>query len=569
MWIPNGHLLCCFVSTKAGEELILIKMKKYLLIFAMVFAFLYTARSQSGYVVISGPEKVEVGFEYKYYADFTPDSAVDYDEKVNYYKWSVGDNGVGKAGISEIYGDMDFTGINPVWHDWADDTLLHHSDSIIIVWGDFDNTNTDDRVHVNLEYKTHNASYPTVQKDKFFPDEGNIRIYRVWKPNFDAPVSVQACCQNEIEIVAKDFKDADIFEWEIVSGGVISHEDENKVTVIPDIGYEDIELWCRVSRASGREDYYRENNVIIEKHTPKTPPIKGPTGLCKGETYEFCVDSFCGMSGNNWTIPSSLDIISGQGTNCIKVTPNLSAEAGVSVDIKAGAIMEGGCVSIESSKDVTIFSSEIPPEPEGYVFLEDLFPNEGEIDPCDEAHFYKVKFIATKQYKNGYTIILPQTVIDVPHHHLDDRIEVTVCNYNICSGVKKCKTFIVYLPDCPPEDDWDKIVINNQGIQTKNHTDIAKETKAISQISAIGNKENEGIQIYPNPFNNTLILSFPQIGQGEIELFTMEGRKVYSKRIENKNTIRINNISEFKSGIYILKLNSANYTTIRKIIKNN
>ncbi len=539
----------------------------------MVFAFFYTARSQTnGKVVISGPEEVEVGFEYKYYADFIPDSMDEYDEKVNWYLWSVDDNGVGQAGISEIYGEMDFTGINPLMHDWTNDNdgLLHHSDSIIIVWGDFDNTNTDDRVHVKFQYKTHDAYNPTVENFKDFPDEDNIRIYRVWKPNFEAPVSVQACCQNEIEIIAKDYKDADIFEWEIVSGGVISHEDGDRVIVVPDIGYEDIELWCRVSRASGREDYYRENNVIIKKHTPKTPKYDGDGVFCKGDTFDLCVSQMCGMIGVQWEVPTSIIVISGQGTKCLKVTPRLDVPDGTTGTINYKAVMSNQCSSIGNSSTFTIYSSGVPPVPEGYLVVTPQGPIDG-LDPCDPESWpgFDIDFVATNPYVNGYTTITPSFFVPVLHHMNDNAtINVTVCYVNYCSGAKSCTTFVYELP-YPCEDDWDKIVINNQGIQTENHTDIAKETKAISQISAIGNKENEGIQIFPNPFNNTLILCFPQIGQGKIELFTMEGRKVYSKRIENKNTIRINNISELKSGIYIIKLNSANYTTIRKIIKNN
>jgi len=130
------------------------------------------------------------------------------------------------------------------------------------------------------------------------------------------------------------------------------------------------------------------------------------------------------------------------------------------------------------------------------------------------------------------------------------------------------------LPLSPVNGDSLKIEVraNSQltALGYEGHAEIIVDMMELSLTSSTINYSlYDNITLYPNPFNNTLILCFPQIGQGKIELFTMEGRKVYSKRIENKNTIRINNISELKSGIYIIKLNSANYTTIRKIIKNN
>jgi len=90
------------------------------------------------------------------------------------------------------------------------------------------------------------------------------------------------------------------------------------------------------------------------------------------------------------------------------------------------------------------------------------------------------------------------------------------------------------------------------------------ETPQILGINSIEDEQN--INIYPNPASETLNVNFlePQNKNSEIELYDIQGKIVKNIVVSNnRNTI---DISDLCSGLYILKINSANNTYSKKII---
>lgn len=90
------------------------------------------------------------------------------------------------------------------------------------------------------------------------------------------------------------------------------------------------------------------------------------------------------------------------------------------------------------------------------------------------------------------------------------------------------------------------------------------ETPQILGINSIEDEQN--INIYPNPASETLNVNFlePQNKTSEIELYDIQGKIVKNIVVSNnRNTI---DISDLCSGLYILKINSANNTYSKKII---
>ncbi len=95
-------------------------------------------------------------------------------------------------------------------------------------------------------------------------------------------------------------------------------------------------------------------------------------------------------------------------------------------------------------------------------------------------------------------------------------------------------------------------------------------TPCTTGIAANGS-DNESINIYPNPAQNTLVIEKNGAAGGTlvVELFNLIGEKVYSSNIENstgtfKKTL---NIEDVPAGIYFVYLNSADKHWIYKLVK--
>ncbi len=77
------------------------------------------------------------------------------------------------------------------------------------------------------------------------------------------------------------------------------------------------------------------------------------------------------------------------------------------------------------------------------------------------------------------------------------------------------------------------------------------------------------VRIWPNPSNGILNVKFIPVGDTtKINLFDMQGREVYSKRVDS-NSSNFNysiNTSEFAEGIYLLKIENGNIQHNEKII---
>lgn len=79
-------------------------------------------------------------------------------------------------------------------------------------------------------------------------------------------------------------------------------------------------------------------------------------------------------------------------------------------------------------------------------------------------------------------------------------------------------------------------------------------------------QENYNFIIYPNPVNNILTITAPSNIPFKIKIFNTFGMLIYySDKITNTYTL---NLSNLKSGIYFLQINSESQNIIKKFIKN-
>lgn len=94
----------------------------------------------------------------------------------------------------------------------------------------------------------------------------------------------------------------------------------------------------------------------------------------------------------------------------------------------------------------------------------------------------------------------------------------------------------------------------------------------VSGTLNIDENELQDLSIYPNPFNNKLYINLPENhaeSNLEVTLYNVLGQKVYQNELTvSDKIIELKNLSQLNSsGIYFLKVESANISTTHKLIR--
>ena len=108
---------------------------------------------------------------------------------------------------------------------------------------------------------------------------------------------------------------------------------------------------------------------------------------------------------------------------------------------------------------------------------------------------------------------------------------------------------------------------NNPNDQTEDFTVPSSSPNCLLSTDFFQNEQT--IKVYPNPSNgllNIAILNYT--GKLSIELFDINGRKVYNQNINDFNTEKAINLESFQSGIYMLRLQGNDLSFNRKVILN-
>lgn len=94
---------------------------------------------------------------------------------------------------------------------------------------------------------------------------------------------------------------------------------------------------------------------------------------------------------------------------------------------------------------------------------------------------------------------------------------------------------------------------------TSNHYVISSEPTYVETTT-----ENQ-ISIYPNPSNEYIKIKWTTpIDNSVVEIYSITGSLLYKNTLNSDNSI---NISDLKSGIYIIKMNSGSFSLVEKFIK--
>lgn len=78
-------------------------------------------------------------------------------------------------------------------------------------------------------------------------------------------------------------------------------------------------------------------------------------------------------------------------------------------------------------------------------------------------------------------------------------------------------------------------------------------------------KENNDLEIYPNPFTNKLTINYSLNTNATLEVFNLLGKKLQTQRIANNSTVL--DLSAQLNGVYFVKVIDGNKVITRKVIK--
>jgi hypothetical protein len=100
------------------------------------------------------------------------------------------------------------------------------------------------------------------------------------------------------------------------------------------------------------------------------------------------------------------------------------------------------------------------------------------------------------------------------------------------------------------------------------NTNTCSQIVTIETITGIVNVElSKSIQIYPNPASDRLVIHLPKSNERRmIKVYDING-KVILVELEVDNGETEINISDFKTGLYILKINSGEHTGLKRFVK--
>ena len=134
-------------------------------------------------------------------------------------------------------------------------------------------------------------------------------------------------------------------------------------------------------------------------------------------------------------------------------------------------------------------------------------------------------------------------------------------DYNISPQVQNPLEYIVPRIDEISED--------NTGMMREDDDTYLGAFEGTVFLSINTNKDKGNMSLYPNPATNFVSIEISNLRLGKnnsLQLFSLNGKKVFEKNINNDAELKNIQISDLNSGIYVLKLTSDNQYFSKKLI---
>jgi hypothetical protein len=294
-------------------------------------------------------------------------------------------------------------------------------------------------------------------------------------------------------------------------------------------------------------------SLLIARNNPYTPGlINGPTNICShiapgGTTATYSVAPVVNATSYNWTVPSGVTNLSGQGTASISFTYPSGFTTG-SVSVTAS----NGC-SVSAVRTLSV--TKLNPATPGVidVIQQEACPN--------RVYSYSIASMPANasmvQWSvpsiPGVIILSGQGTASIQVAYPTGAITGTVTAQAISNcGSSTIRQVAVKLPACPPPG------IAGKGTDAPDLKDQFKKEPTDGAFD---------VNVFPNPSTSYFGLIVKSTEQTKLtaRIFDMQGRLL---KVFTVMSNEINNIGyHLKAGIYILEISEGKNSSTRKLIK--
>ncbi|TRX36361.1 hypothetical protein [Flavobacterium restrictum] len=167
-----------------------------------------------------------------------------------------------------------------------------------------------------------------------------VRVHKIKAPII-SPETILDCSNDNVQICAADYDDADSFTWSITGGTIVSGQGSSCITVNPNTNG-NVTATCLVKRVSGLSNYTATTTKVITRSARivNYSVIDSKNWLGIGAGRNLSIIGQNGTTSINWIAPGCT--IVGQGTTNATITPTSSIIAGTVVDVYANVTFYGG-----------------------------------------------------------------------------------------------------------------------------------------------------------------------------------------------------------------------------------
>ena len=115
-----------------------------------------------------------------------------------------------------------------------------------------------------------------------------------------------------------------------------------------------------------------------------------------------------------------------------------------------------------------------------------------------------------------------------------------------------------YFVDAVNPSDTYSVLIQKEG---------CSELSEATVITAIEEKESDGLKVYPNPASENFTIEVPALSNEILKIYDVAGQIVYQKTLSEKtiHTLKIHSAT-WSSGVYFITLTNERDTRVRKIV---
>ena len=322
----------------------IILKKIFFLCFSVVFTnFIWSQ------ITVNAPSSVEVGLNNQFSFTFLPKSG-EYPSGSSSYKltsWFINDgsSNMNNSGFGSYSNNSQSLNTYSIGQS--------QSLNFPIKWEDNSNSLTSNiSIVANVSYYAVDANGNTyLAGSRIHPLTYTVNIYRISTPTLTS-TAILSCCTNNVQISASNFGTANVFNWSISNGTIVSGLGTSSISVTPLGDTSSVFANCTVSRSTGSPTYTKfKSNTFARTARTIVITTSNSAYICAGVSKIFQIDDQCGMNGATWSATNST--VSAEtvvnGKRQVTVTPNANLTTGSQITVNATASYSGGCTATNSS----------------------------------------------------------------------------------------------------------------------------------------------------------------------------------------------------------------------------